>query len=172
MNFIFTNKILNVRLYPMRWWALLVVISWLNSGCRSYTASQILKEEAINYQQQGRIAQEKNDWDSAISYYKKASYLDPYNPRIINDLGIAYEKKRAYQLAERSYKRAIELDKYFLPAYYNLGRLYEKLGDIPSALKYYKMRIKLSQDENDPWAWKARQKILFYEEKGIGTIER
>ncbi len=141
---------------------LLVVL--FSFGCgKSYRTETIIKEEAFNYQKIGRDAQNKNDWDKAVSYYKKATYLDPYNAKIYNDLAVIYEKKELYNLAEDNYKKAIEVDKSFLASYFNLGRLYEKMEIVEEALFYYKQRINLAQEEDDPWAWKARERIEHYE---------
>jgi tetratricopeptide (TPR) repeat protein len=133
-------------------------------GCVSEDKG-LLKEEALNYHKLGRIAQKNQDLITAISYYKKASYIDPYNPTIHNDLGIAYEQKGWYKLAEIEFKKALEIDKFFLPAYYNLARIYEKQGKIEEAIEYYKLRIKFAKGEDDPWVWKAQKKIFLLEQK-------
>lgn len=166
MNFTFTNKMQDDNLFAMKLFISVFVMSFLFfsvSGCQTYDNSSLMKNEALNYQNEGRTSQNSNDWDRAISSYKKAFYIDPYNPKILNDLGIAYEHKKLYNRAEESYKKAIATDKSYLASYYNLAHLYEKAGQIDKALYYYKLRVKLAKDKNDPWAWKAKNKIYFYE---------
>ena len=34
---------------------------------------------------------------------------------------------------------------------------------VDEALFYYKQRVKLTQEDDDPWAWKAKQRIGYYE---------
>ncbi|MDP8216585.1 MAG: tetratricopeptide repeat protein [Candidatus Kaelpia imicola] len=135
-----------------------------NFGCgKNYRTETIIREEAFNYQKIGRDAQSKNDWNKAVNYYKKATYLDPYNAKIYNDMAVIYEKQKLYALAEGSYKKAIEVDKDFLASYFNLGRLYEKMEMVDDALFYYKQRVRLAQEEDDPWVWKAKSRIGYYE---------
>ena len=143
----------------------------LSSGCKTPRQKSLLYPDAIDYQKEGRFAQQNNDWDAAISYYKKASYIEPYNVKILNDLGIAYEQKNWYKKAEETYKKAITIERNFLPSYTNLARLYEKMGDIENAIKCYRLRITLSKDKDDPWVWKARNKILYYEEQNAKDNE-
>jgi tetratricopeptide (TPR) repeat protein len=133
------------------------------SGCaKSYKTEAIIKDESLNYQKLGRDAQLGNDLNDALSYYKKATYLDPYNAEIYNDLATIYERQENYILAVSNYKKAIEIDKNFLAPYFNLGRLYEKIGKRDEALFYYKQRVELAQEEDDPWVWKAKQRIEHY----------
>ncbi|MDD5613635.1 MAG: tetratricopeptide repeat protein [Candidatus Omnitrophica bacterium] len=166
MNFIFTNNRLKIlRAFTVISLSLVILAA---GGCRKYQADSLIKKEAANYQTLGRLAQDKNDLAQAMSYYKKATYLDPYNAKIYNDLAVIYEQKQMYPQAEDSYIKAIEIDNGFLPAYFNLGRLYEKIGDPERAVQYYKKRIELSgeKDKNDPWVWKAKQRVQFYESSG------
>jgi tetratricopeptide (TPR) repeat protein len=127
-----------------------------------------LVTQAQSYRKEGLKAQEKGDLDTAMEYYQKAEYLDPYNPVIHNDLGIVYEKKGWLGRAEDAYLKAIKLDKRFLPAYYNVARIYEKRGMFKKAIRYLKMRIELAEKE-DPWVWKAKQKISKFKLKELGT---
>ncbi|MDP8253451.1 MAG: tetratricopeptide repeat protein [Candidatus Kaelpia aquatica] len=150
----------------MKFLSVFIILSTVlfNFGCsKNYRTETMIQEEAFNYQKNGRDAQDKNDWKKAISYYKKAAYLDPYNVKMHNDLAIAYERQKLYTLAEDSYKKAIEVDKDFLASYFNLGRLYEKMGIVSDAIFYYKQRVSLAKEKDDPWAWKARQRIEYYE---------
>jgi len=144
--------------------SIILSILLINIGCGgSYKTNALIKDESLSYQKIGRDAQSKNDLAKAVSYYKKSAYLDPYNAEIHNDLAVIYERQAEYRLAENSYKKAIEVDKGFLASYFNLGRLYEKMSKRDEALFYYKQRINLTQEENDPWAWKAKQRIEHYE---------
>ncbi len=150
---------------------LVTILMFLASGCKTTTNKSLLQKDASKYQKLGREAQEKNDLDNAISYYKKAVYIDPYNAKMLNDLGVIYEQRQMYKDAETTYLKATEVDKAFLAAYFNLGRLYEKVNNINKAIEYYKLRVKLSQDPNDPWVWKAKHKIQYYEKENYEDIK-
>ncbi|MDP8233195.1 MAG: hypothetical protein P9M06_00105 [Candidatus Saelkia tenebricola] len=169
MNFIFTDKLLNANLLlnkcmmkSLKFYSLLFLCLLLSS-CKSFKTEIFIKEEALNYQKEGRFAQDKKDWSKAISYYKKATYLDPYNAKIYNDLGIIYEVKEMYSKAEDTYKKAIDVDEKFLSSYFNLARLYEKMDNAEKAVHYYKLRVKYSNKKDDPWVWRAQQRIQLYE---------
>jgi len=168
-NFIFTDRLFNANLllnkHVMKYliYCFLLFPCLLFSSCKTYQMESIVKEEALNYQKEGRLAQDKKDWEQAVSYYKKATYLDPYNAKIYNDLGVIYEVKKMYKAAEDAYKKAIDVDKKFLSSYFNLGRLYEKMGKTEEALHYYKLRVEYSDKKDDPWVWKAKQRIQIYE---------
>ncbi|MCD6080254.1 MAG: hypothetical protein DRP73_04230 [Candidatus Omnitrophota bacterium] len=147
---------------------LLMMLVVGGASCKTYELSDLTKHQALIYQNQGREAQKNGDWEKALTYYKKAAYLNPYSPEILNDLALAYEKNGLYAKAEETLKKAIEVDGDYLSSYYNLARLYEKMGKIDLAIEYYKLRVKKSNTENDPWVWKAKQKIYYYEnEKSI-----
>jgi superkiller protein 3 len=138
--------------------------------CKSYQLSDLTRQQAFIYQNQGRNAQKKGDWETALTYYKKAAYLNPYSPEILNDLALAYAKNGLYKKAEDTLKKAIKVDSDYLSSYYNLAQLYEQMGKIDLAVEYYKLRVKKSTSEEDPWAWKAKQKIYYYEnEKNISN---
>lgn len=136
--------------------------------CKSYHTSDLTSQQALIYQNEGRNAQNRGDWETALTYYKKAAYLNPYSSEILNDLALAYEKNGLYKQAEETLKKAIKVDPDYLSSYYNLAQLYEKMGKIDLAVEYYKLRVKKSKSEDDPWAWRAKQKIYYYEnEKNI-----
>ncbi len=49
---------------------------------------------------------------------------DPLDAREHNDLGVSYEKRGEYDLAEREYKRAAKLDEEWAKPLVNLGNVY------------------------------------------------
>jgi tetratricopeptide (TPR) repeat protein len=48
-------------------------------------------------------------WEQVIPRWQKALVLEPTSARILNNLGIAYEQKGQYGLAEESYRKALAL---------------------------------------------------------------
>lgn len=73
-------------------------------------------------------------------------YDDPLGAKEHNDLGVIYEKKGKFELAEKEYKKAIEKDRNWYVPYFNLANLYYKQRDIEKAIEFYKLA--LEKDEN------------------------
>jgi tetratricopeptide (TPR) repeat protein len=115
-------------------------------------------EQAQKYRDQGYIAQEGGDMQTAITFYTKAISLNPNFAMAYNDLGIAYEILGELDRAEENYLKAIALDKYYLATYTNLAYLYEKLGELKKAVYFWNKRIELG-DPDDPWTKKAEDNL-------------
>lgn len=60
----------------------------------------------------------KKQWDTSISYYAAALAINPNNPTIYLQRGIAYFNKEAYQQAHQDLNSAISLNKNIAAAYY------------------------------------------------------
>ena len=53
---------------------------------------------------------QKGNWREAIFRWKKALEIDPQNPRLHNNLAVAYETQGDFKSAEGEYKAALELN--------------------------------------------------------------
>lgn len=84
---------------------------------------------------------------SSCSIPKIIVYDDPLTAEEHNDLGVVYEKKNMYDLAEKEYKKAISKNKNWYLPYFNLGNLYYKKGDLDKAIEFYKKAL---EKENRP----------------------
>lgn len=49
-------------------------------------------------------------WRKLARRWRKSLLLDPKSARILNNLGVAYEQRGAFELARESYRTALELD--------------------------------------------------------------
>ncbi|MDP6685662.1 MAG: tetratricopeptide repeat protein, partial [Candidatus Omnitrophota bacterium] len=85
------------------------------------TYAGVLKEEAAPYREQGYLAQERGDIETAISWYQKAANLDPDYATPHNDLGILFEAKGWVDRAEEEYLKAIAIDPKYDKAHTNLA---------------------------------------------------
>jgi Tfp pilus assembly protein PilF len=84
---------------------------------------------------------------SSCSIPKIVVYDDPLTAAEHNDLGVVYEKKGMFDLAEKEYKKAIKKDKNLYLPYFNLGNLYYKKGEKEKAVEYY---LKALDKERNP----------------------
>jgi Flp pilus assembly protein TadD len=73
---------------------------------------------------------------------------DPLSAREHNDLGVAYERKNLFDLAEKEYTKAIEKEKDWAVPHFNLGNLHYVRGDLKQAERSY--RTALGLDRNNP----------------------
>jgi len=117
-----------------------------------------MQEQAREYRSEGLKLQELGDLENALKSYQKAIEADPTYPDAYNDLGIIYEAYDMPDRAEESYLQVIKIDPCFLGAYSNLALFYESKRDLANAAYYWKRRMELG-DENDPWTFKAQQRI-------------
>ena len=62
---------------------------------------------------------------------------DPLSAEEHNELGVIYEQKGMYDLAEKEYKQASAKEKAWAIPYFNLGNLAYKKGDLKLAEGYY-----------------------------------
>ncbi|MDM7273016.1 tetratricopeptide repeat protein [Sulfurihydrogenibium azorense] len=83
----------------------------------------------------------------SCSIPKIVVYDDPLSASEHNDLGVIYEKKGKFDLAEKEYKKAISNDKNWYLPYFNLGNLYYKMGQKEKAVEYY---LKSLEKERNP----------------------
>jgi len=74
---------------------------------------------------------------------------DPLSAREHNDLGIAYEQKSLFDLAEKEYAKAIEKNKDWAVPHFNLGNLYYTRGDLKRAERSYRTALDLDRDNPD-----------------------
>lgn len=68
-------------------------------------------------------------WGSEVSLWEDNALKSPRKSRVLNNLGVAYQKNNELQKALEMYSRAISANPPYTYAYYNLGYIYFMLGD-------------------------------------------
>ena len=119
----------------------------------------MLREEAVSYRAQGYELQQKGDEAGALSFYQKASNLDPIYPTPYNDTGILLEEQGRLEEAEHAYLHALTLDPNYLQAYANLAMLYERMGKKEKAIVHWLKRYQLG-DWDDPGTSRAGERLV------------
>ena len=87
---------------------------------------------------------QNNYWSEPINFYERTLKYTPYSPRMLNNLGDAYDKIGKQEKAIVFYKEAIKFDVNCAEAYNNLGNAYVKLGKNEDAIAYYKAAIAIN----------------------------
>lgn len=81
----------------------------------------------------GIEALEKKEYAAALRVLQDAAKLEPNNPDIYSNMGVALVGKEEPARAEESFKKAIQLDKNFNDARLNLGILYLRQKRYPES---------------------------------------
>jgi len=121
------------------------------------------------YAYQGEKYYDNGNYKESLLKYKYANKLNPFNGRVLFNLGVNYYILDIYEEAEKLFKESI---KYYRDrnVYGNLGLCYMKMGDYQQAEKEFKYAIYLN-----PRFIKAYSDLgLLYFEKGNydGAIEQ
>jgi tetratricopeptide (TPR) repeat protein len=95
------------------------------------------KETPAYYYSLGNLADNKKQWETAITYYRKAAVID--NNYVDAYMGLAgdYYEKGQYDLEVRNYQAAALLDPDNEQAFYYLGSAYEDTDQFEKAVAAY-----------------------------------
>lgn len=105
----------------MRLFAVSTAMALVVSGCS--TMSKADKERAVLHMQIGTGYLSQGQYPQAMSELLKAERLDPRNPIILNNLGLAYYVRGRGKQAEDKFRRAIGLRSSYSDAKNNLARV-------------------------------------------------
>lgn len=90
---------------------------------------------------------EAGSYHKAIAVWQASLKIVPQDPRVIFNLGVAYEKVGSEELAINTYHKALEIDANFVPALINLGNIFCKKGLFMLALGKYETALKISPND-------------------------
>ncbi len=122
-------------------------------------ASDLTRDDARAYRDEGYRLQALGDLENALVYYQKAIQIDPHFAEAYNDIGVVYESLGDDDSAVNMYKKVLSIDPGYLPAYTNLAFAYERKGDVEQASFYWTKRYEAGQ-EGDYWWEVSRQHLL------------
>ncbi|NEQ74857.1 MAG: tetratricopeptide repeat protein, partial [Okeania sp. SIO2C9] len=112
---------------------------------------QILERDTENWQLLnllGVIAGLEGKPKEAVSYLSKAVKLNPNNPEIHSNLGLALKDSQQLEAAIEHYQKAVELKPNYAEAYNGLGNIFLELGkltesQLEAAIEYYQKALEL-----------------------------
>lgn len=110
----------------MSWWSRLI-------GGKSESK---LKPQRLDYLSEALALERQGDYDAALTSYRLALRDQPNDPRILQNMAIAYSKTGRLEEAIRTYRRALELDPAQSGAHYGLGFLLLRRGDSVGGAKH------------------------------------
>jgi tetratricopeptide (TPR) repeat protein len=118
-------------------------------------------EKAQIYHQLGRAKDDLEEYDEALTVYKKSlkirqqllSSNHPDLAKSYNNIGVVYVNMGEYSKALFSHEKALEIRQQSLSpnhphlgsSYNNIGVVYDKMGEYTEALSYYKKSLEIKQ---------------------------
>ena len=135
----------------MSWWSRLI-------GGKSDRGP---RPQRLDYLSEALALERQGDYDAALTSYRLALRDQPNDPRILQNMAIAYSKTGRLDDAVRSYRKALELDPQLSGAHYGLACLLLRRGDAAGAQRH--LQAFLAQPpsgiEAERWVRHARQTL-------------
>jgi tetratricopeptide (TPR) repeat protein len=120
-----------------------------------------LKPQRLDYLNEALALERQGDYDAALTSYRLALRDHPADPRVLQNMAIAYTKTHRHDEAIRYYRKALEIDDTLAGAHYGLAFLLLRRGDRRYAQKH--LRTFLSRPPRGPdaakWIEHARQAL-------------
>lgn len=104
---------------------------------------------------------EANRPNEAISLFQKALIMEPENPLLWLNLGIAQQRTGDYEEALSSFQRALCIDDNLAEAWVSMGLIHYELEQFDSAEECY--QAALSRDKDVPKTWNNLGVLYFVE---------
>ena len=104
---------------------------------------------------------EANRPNEAISLFRKALVMEPENPLLWLNLGIAQQRTGGYEEAIESFHRAITIADGLAEAWLSMGLIYYEMEEFELAGEYY--HAALARSEDDPKIWNNLGVLYFSE---------
>jgi Flp pilus assembly protein TadD len=120
-----------------------------------------LKAQRLDYLSEALALERQGDYDAALTSYRLALRDEPNDPRILQNMAIAFSKIGRMDEAIRAYRRALELDANLTGAHYGLAFLLLKRGDTAGAERHLSAFLENPprSAEADRWVRHARQTL-------------
>ena len=120
-----------------------------------------LKPQRLDYLSEALALERQGDYDAALTSYKLALRDRPYDPRILQNMAIAYSRIGQLDDAIRAYRRALELNPELSGAHYGLAFLLLKRGDAEAAREHLNAFLEHPPrgPEAERWIRHARQTL-------------
>ena len=96
----------------------------------------VLKPQRLDYLNEALALERQGDYDAALTSYRLALRDHPQDPRVLQNMAIAFTKTHRVDEAIRHYRRALEFDSSLAGAHYGLAFLLLKRGETDAAVQH------------------------------------
>ncbi len=114
-------------------------------GCTDHSPPS-KKPPAATYHGQGKRLFHEKKFKEAIDKWSKQLEINPKDPNVLNNIGIAHHELGNYQIALEYHNKALEINQGFAHSYYDRGRAYLSLKNYDLAEQDFKKAIELKWD--------------------------
>jgi Flp pilus assembly protein TadD len=120
-----------------------------------------MKPQRLDYLTEALGLERQGDLEAALTSYRLALRDHPNDPRILQNMAIAFSRTGRMNEAIGAYRRALELDPELSGAHYGLAFLLIKRGDLAEAAAHLEAFLDAppSGAEADRWVRHARQTL-------------
>jgi tetratricopeptide (TPR) repeat protein len=133
----------------MSWWRRL-------TGGKAHEAPKPLK---LDYLSEALALERQGDYDAALTSYRLALRDRPSDPRILQNMAIAFSKTARLEDAVRCYRRALDLDPDLSGAHYGLAFLLLKRGDATGAEEHLTAFLARAPRSAEAERWVSHAKL-------------
>ncbi|MDR1654874.1 MAG: tetratricopeptide repeat protein [Treponema sp.] len=116
-------------------------------------------ETAAALNSSGIALTEANRPYEAISLFEKALIIEPENPLLWLNLGIARQRTGDYEAAVECFYQTVNIDNFISEAWVSLGLIYYELEQFELAENCYCSALQV--EENDPKVWNNMGALYF-----------
>lgn len=120
-----------------------------------------LKPQRLDYLNEALALERQGDYDAALTSYRLALRDHPNDPKILQNMAIAYSRTSRLEDAIRCYRRALELAPELAGAHYGLGFLLLKRDDRAGAITHLEAFLVKAPAgaDSERWIEHARQTL-------------
>ncbi|UCD25504.1 MAG: tetratricopeptide repeat protein [Gemmatimonadota bacterium] len=95
-----------------------------------------LQPQRLDYLNEALALERQGDYDAALTSYRLALRDHPADPRVLQNMAIAFTKTQRHDEAIRYYRRALEIDDTLAGAHYGLAFLLLSRGENDHAARH------------------------------------
>ena len=117
------------------------------------TRDNALRPQRLDYLNEALALERQGDFEAALTSYRLALRDNPSDPRILQNMAIAFTKTGQQDEAIRHYRRALELDESLVGAHYGVAFLLKNRGDLARAAKHLRAFLSRPPKGADAERW-------------------
>lgn len=125
----------------------------------------------VDYLSEAIALERQGDFDAALTSYRLALRDHPNDPKILQNIAIAYSRTGRLEEAIRAYRRALDVAPALSGAHYGLAFLLLKRGDRAGAMTHLDSFLAQppTNDEMERWVRHAEQTLSALRAGGSGV---
>ncbi len=112
-----------------------------------------VRPQRVDYLSEALALERQGDYDAALTSYRLALREKPNDPRILQNMGIAFSRTGRMDEAIRAYRRALELEPALSGAHYGVAFLLLKRGDSDGAREHLEAFLASPPTASDAIRW-------------------